>query len=478
MKVKTRFAPSPTGYLHVGGARTALFAWLYAKQSGGQFVLRVEDTDRERSTEASVDAILQGMAWLGLVADEGPIFQSHRYQRYAEVTQSLLASGQAYVCDCTPARLDRVRSAQMAAGEKPRYDGHCRDRGLAPSPGRVVRFRNPDEGKVSWEDAVYGGISVANAELDDFVIQRSDGSPTYNFCVVVDDHNMGITHVIRGDDHINNTPRQINLYRALHASLPVFAHLPMILGSDGKRLSKRHGALSVLAYRQAGYLPEALLNYLVRLGWSHGDREVFSLEEMTALFSLQAINRKSAAFDQSKLDWLNAQYMKALSAEQLGELLAARAAEQGISLAGGPPATEVAALLVERVSTLDELREESRYFFEEFEDFDPAAAKRQLRPAALPVLEALRIAIAALERWDAQSIQAALEATAAELEVGFGKIGQPLRVAVTGRSASPSMDQTLSLIGRSRTLARIDRAIAFVAARIAHAGTNTGLTED
>ncbi|MEM7375907.1 MAG: glutamate--tRNA ligase [Pseudomonadota bacterium] len=469
MTVRTRFAPSPTGYLHVGGARTALFAWLYAKQRGGQFVLRVEDTDRERSTDASVQAILDGMAWLGLAADEGPVFQTARYDRYRAVVAQMLESGHAYVCDCSPERLDRVRAEQMARGEKPRYDGHCRDRGLAPGAG-VVRFRNPDAGTVTWDDAVYGTITVANAELDDFVIVRSDGNPTYNFCVVVDDSDMAISHVIRGDDHINNTPRQINLYRALGASLPVFAHLPMILGADGKRLSKRHGAVSVLAYREAGYLPAALLNYLARLGWAHGDQEVFSLGEMTALFSLDAVNRKGATFDPVKLDWLNAHYLKSLPGESLAAGFAQRAEQAGLDLDGGPPVSEVAALLVERVSTLDELVEQSRYFYADFADFDATAAKKQLRPVAKPVLLSVRDGLVALDDWQPEAIQAQLNQIAESLGVGFGKVGQPLRVAVTGRGASPSLDSTLALIGKARTLARLERALAFIEAREAAAG--------
>ncbi len=469
MSVRTRFAPSPTGYLHVGGARTALFAWAYAKQRGGQFVLRVEDTDRERSTAASVEAILDGMAWLGLAADEGPIFQTDRYDRYREVIDQLLEKGSAYRCDCSPERLDALRESQMAAGEKPRYDGHCRDRDVPVGEG-VVRFRNPDDGVVTWADAVYGDITVANAELDDFVVQRSDGNPTYNFCVVVDDSDMQISHVIRGDDHINNTPRQINLYTALGLTLPVFAHLPMILGSDGKRLSKRHGAVSVLAYRDAGYSPDALLNYLVRLGWSHGDQELFSRDEITALFSLEAINRKGAAFDTAKLDWLNAHYLKTMPIELLADQFRESAATAGLALEGGPAVDAVVGLLVERVTTVNELVDQSRYFFTEFDAFDETAAKKQLRPVAQPVLESVRAALTELADWQSEAIQAALAGAAESLGVGFGKVGQPLRVAVTGGSASPSMDQTLWLIGRERTLARIDRAIAFIEARVAASG--------
>ncbi|MEM9604231.1 MAG: glutamate--tRNA ligase [Pseudomonadota bacterium] len=469
MSVRTRFAPSPTGYLHVGGARTALFAWLYAKQRGGQFVLRVEDTDRERSTDASVQAILDGMAWLGLDADEGPVFQTGRYDRYRDVVAQLLESGHAYVCDCSPERLDRVRSEQMARGEKPRYDGHCRDRALAPGAG-VVRFRNPDEGSVTWDDAVYGAITVANAELDDFVILRSDGNPTYNFCVVVDDSDMAISHVIRGDDHINNTPRQINLYRALEASLPVFGHLPMILGADGKRLSKRHGAVSVLAYRDAGYLPDALLNYLARLGWAHGDQEVFSRDEMTELFTLDAVNRKGATFDPVKLDWLNAHYLKALPGETLAARLAERAEQAGLDLSAGPPVASVAALLVDRVSTLDALLDQCRYFYADFDAFDPVAAKKHLRPVAKAVLQSVQDGLVALDDWQPEAIQARLNRTAESLEVGFGKVGQPLRVAVTGQGASPSLDNTLALIGKSRTLARLERALVFIEAREAASG--------
>ncbi|MEM9532700.1 MAG: glutamate--tRNA ligase, partial [Pseudomonadota bacterium] len=338
MKVRTRFAPSPTGYLHVGGARTALFCYLYARRHGGEFLLRIEDTDRERSTDEYVQKILDGMHWLGLQSDHPPVYQTQRFDRYREVIQQLLDAGHAYHCYCTKEELDELRAAQEAAGEKPRYDGRYRDFSGTPPEGipPVVRFRNPLDGSVTWEDAVKGSISVSNSELDDLIIARSDGTPTYNLTVVVDDLDMEITHVVRGDDHVNNTPRQINMYRALQAEPPVFAHLPMILGDDGARLSKRHGAVSVLAYRDEGYLSSALLNYLVRLGWSHGDQEEFSLTEMIKLFDLADVNRAAASFNTDKLRWLNQQHLQATDPEAVGDQLAHFLTQAGLDVAAGP----------------------------------------------------------------------------------------------------------------------------------------------
>jgi len=467
MAVRTRFAPSPTGYLHIGGARTALFSWLYARHHQGEFILRIEDTDLERSTEASVRAILDGMAWLGLEHDEGPYYQTQRFDRYREVVNKLLEEGHAYYCYCSPEELEAMRDEAMRNKQKPRYNGYWRDRTDPPPAGvkPVVRFKNPLSGSVVIEDQVYGRIEVQNTELDDLIILRSDGSPTYNLTVVVDDHDMRITHVIRGDDHINNTSRQINILKAMGANLPQYAHLPMILGDDGKRLSKRHGAVGVMQYAEEGYLPEAVLNYLVRLGWSHGDQEVFSIEEMIRLFDLDACNRSGSTFNTEKLQWLNQQYMQALPADTLGEVFAPYLASAGIEVKEGPAPAAVAQLQKDRFKTLREMAEGSAYFYQEFDDYDAKAAKKQLRPVAAAPLEAVRARFADLDDWQAQAIQAAIEATLEALELGYGKIGLPLRVAVSGVGASPALDQTLALLGKPRTLARIDRALAYIAAR-------------
>ena len=459
MTVKTRFAPSPTGYLHVGGARTALFSWLFARHHGGRFVLRIEDTDRERSTPESVNAILEGMSWLGLEYDEGPFYQTDRFARYDEVIEQLLASGQAYRCNCTKERLDALREEQMAAKQKPRYDGHCRDREVSPDEPHVIRFRNPEAGEVVFEDLIRGTIRVANGELDDLVIRRSDGSPTYNLTVVVDDHDMGISHVIRGDDHINNTPRQVNLYRALGWETPRFAHVPMILGPDGSRLSKRHGAVSVLQYRDEGYLPEALLNYLVRLGWSHGDQEIFSLDEMIELFDLEAVNRSPSTFNPDKLKWLNQQYIMHSDPARVAHLLSPHMGELGIDPAEGPDLVAVVEAQRERASTLVELAQISAFYYRDPEDYDPKATKKAFKGEADQALAAVRERLAALDEWQREAIHQAVADTVEALGVGFGKVAMPLRVAVTGGAPSPELDLTLWLVGREATLRRIDRAI-------------------
>ena len=366
--MRTRFAPSPTGYLHVGGARTALFCYLQARHEDGAFILRIEDTDLERSTPESVQAILDGMEWLGLDYDEGPIYQTQRFDRYAEVVQQLMDEVKSYHCYCSKERIDALREEQMKAGEKPRYDGKCRP-GAEPVEGvkPVVRFRNPRAGSVVFDDLVRGRISISNDELDDLVIARPDGSPTYNFTVVVDDMDMAVSLVIRGDDHINNTPRQINIYKALGADLPEFAHVPMILGDDGARLSKRHGAVSVMQYRDDGYLPQALVNYLVRLGWSHGDQEIFSREEMISLFDIRDVNRKASAFNTEKLDWLNQHYMRELPAEEVADHLAWHFKEQGIDASAGPALADLVSVQADRVKTLKEMAVQSRMFYEDFE---------------------------------------------------------------------------------------------------------------
>ena len=467
MAVRTRFAPSPTGFLHVGGARTALFCWLHARRHGGQFILRVEDTDRERSTRESVEGILDGLAWLGLEWDEGPFYQSERMARYEAAVESLLASGRAYRCYCSKERLDRLRAEQLARREKPRYDGRCRDGARPGADPPAIRFRTPRSGETVFDDLVRGRVVIRNDELDDLVIVRSDGFPTYNFSVVVDDLDMAVTHVIRGDDHVNNTPRQIHILRALGGELPEYAHVPMILGRDGQRLSKRHGAVSVTSYRDDGYLPEAMLNHLARLGWSHGDQEIFSREELVELFDIDAVNRAAASFDTEKLDWLNRHYIKASRAERLGEALGRQLAGLGLETHGGPPPAAVAEALRERASTLREMAEASVYFYRDFDDFDAGAARKHLRPVAYAPLEKLRAALAGLPGWTAPGIADAVAGTAADAGIGLGKLGQPLRVAVTGRGVSPPFDVTLALVGRERTLARLDRALDFIRARAA-----------
>ncbi|EWH09015.1 glutamyl-tRNA ligase [Catenovulum agarivorans DS-2] len=463
MTIKTRFAPSPTGYLHVGGARTALYSWLFAKANQGEFVLRIEDTDLERSTQQAIDAIMDGMNWLGLEWNEGPYYQTKRFDRYKSLIQQLLDEGKAYKCFCTPEELEEMREKQMAAGEKPRYNGLWRDRDDHPSDQPfVIRFKNPQTGSVVFDDKIRGRIEVANSELDDLIIQRSDGSPTYNFCVVVDDWDMGISHVVRGEDHINNTPRQINILQALGAPIPTYAHVSMILGDDGKKLSKRHGAVSVMQYRDDGFLPQALLNYLVRLGWSHGDQEIFSLEEMIELFSLEAINKAASAFNTEKLIWLNQHYIKSSPVEEVIDHLQWHLAEQKLDVSNGPSLAEVIKIQADRVKTLKELVEISRYFFEDFTEFDANAAKKHLRPVAKEPLKLVQQKLADLADWTPEAIQAAINQTAEELSVGMGKVGMPLRVASTGGGNSPSLDVTLALIDRQKIINRIDLAFEFI----------------
>ena len=469
MSVRTRFAPSPTGYLHIGGVRTALFNWLYARHCGGTFILRIEDTDKERSTNESVQAILEGMAWMGLDYDEGPIYQSDRLERYKEVIDQLLDAGQAYRCYCTREELDKVREEQRAQGIKPRYNRHCRDQHNPERPDveSVIRFKNPLEGSVQFDDAIRGQIVISNEELDDLVITRANGTPTYNLAVVVDDIDMGITHVIRGDDHVNNTPRQINIFEVLGAALPIFVHVPMIVGEDGQRLSKRHGAVSVLQYRDEGFLPEALQNYLVRLGWSSGDQEIFSLDEMISSFDIQDVNRAASAFDIDKLKWLNQHYIKVSDSAQLVSLLSDRLKDRGIDVSSGPPVDDVVSVLRERAQTLDEMADKSEYFFSEFEDYDVNAAQKHLRPVARDMLADVRSRLSVVEPWSAELIHAQVMATVEDYDAKLGKLAQPLRVAVSGTAATPPIDETLLLVGKARTVDRIDRALVFIDRRMA-----------
>ncbi|AQP35566.1 glutamate--tRNA ligase [Vibrio sp. V09_P4A23P171] len=474
MTVKTRFAPSPTGYLHVGGARTALYSWLYAKSQGGEFVLRIEDTDLERSTQEAVDAILEGMTWLGLNWDEGPYFQTKHFDRYNEVVDKLLAEDKAYKCYASKELLDEVRAEQEANKEMPRYDAdHPKIKAVndAAKEGDpcVIRFRNPKEGSVIFDDQIRGRIEISNSQMDDLIIRRTDGSPTYNFCVVVDDWDMGITHVVRGEDHINNTPRQINIYEALGAPVPVFAHCAMILGDDGAKLSKRHGAVSVMQYRDEGYLPEALNNYLVRLGWSHGDQEIFSREEMIQFFSLNAISKSASAFNTDKLLWLNNHYIKTSEPEYVAKHLEWHFEQQGISKDNGPALAEIVKLVGERCNTLVELAAQSRYFFEDFAEFDADAAKKHLRGVAKEPLALALSKLEALSDWTTENLHAVIAQVCEELEIGMGKIGMPLRVAVTGGGQSPSVDAVMQLIGKERVIARINMALAFIVEREANA---------
>lgn len=465
--IHTRFAPSPTGYLHIGGVRTALYSWLYAKKLGGEFILRIEDTDLERSTEESVNAILEGMSWLGLDYDQGPFYQTHRFERYQEIIEQLFEKGLAYYCYATPEELEAMREAQKAAGEKPRYDGRYREFDGVPPEGvkPVIRFKNPTEGEVVIEDLVKGKVVIANKELDDLVIARSDGTPTYNLTVVVDDWDMGVSHVVRGDDHLNNTPRQINLYKAIGAEVPKFAHIPMVLGEDGSRLSKRHGAVSVLQYKEQGFLPEALLNYLVRLGWSHGDQEIFSIDEMVEHFSLEAVNSAPSTFNEAKLLWINEQHIKNACEEHLARHLSPFMTQLGCDLKQGPDLAKAANLLRDRAKTLVEMAQGATYFYQDFETFEANAAKKHLRPAAEEPLKKLYEKLDALDNWQAEPIHEAIHKTAEELEVGMGKVGMPLRVAITGGGQSPAIDATAELIGKPRCMQRLRMALDFIEQR-------------
>ena len=472
MTVRTRFAPSPTGYLHIGGARTALYCWLAARRAGGQFVLRIEDTDRERSTQGAIDAILEAMEWLGLDYDEGPFYQTRRLERYREVAEQLLAEGKAYCAYETREELDAMRAAAMEKGEKPRYNGAWRERGgeaelhasRRDDPNRVIRLRNPLDGSVAWDDKVKGLIEIANSELDDLVIFRPDGHPTYNFAVVVDDIDMGITDVVRGDDHVNNTPRQINIYEALGAKVPAFSHLPMILDESGAKLSKRTGAADVMQYRDAGYLPHALLNYLVRLGWSHGDQEVFSIEEMQRLFDLKDVNAKAARLDAAKLGWLNQQYLKGDAPEAVAVHLEWHLRSAGLELSAGPAPADVVVALRDRVQTLAEMAERAAVWYRPLTEYDDKAVAKHLKPEAAAVLADARARLAGLPEWSAEAISEALKQVSEAQGVGMGKVAQPMRVAITGTQVSPDIGHTVYLAGRDGALERVDAAIAKIPA--------------
>jgi len=461
MTIKTRFAPSPTGYLHIGGVRTALFCYLYAKKHAGRFVLRVEDTDRERSTEESVQLILEGMQWLGLDCDEGPFYQTDNFPKYKAVVAELLEAGHAYYCYCSKERLENLREEQRANKLNPRYDGLCR---YSPNPeiegvSPVVRFKNPEEGEVVFNDLVKGEIKVSNKELDDLIIARSDGTPTYNLTVVVDDRDMQISHVIRGDDHLNNTPRQINIYKALGAKLPLFAHLPMILGADGARLSKRHGAVNVLAYRDEGYFPEAVLNYLVRLGWSHGDQEIFSMQDMIDLFDISDVNRAASTFNPEKLAWINQEYIKVRTPESLAEDLMAKYGYDNLVNEGKPNLINAVSLYQDRVTTLKELADVLEIFYQDVVRYDETSVKKFWKEATPAIVSNVRAKLMELDDWTTEKLSQVIKSVVSEQEVGFAKVAQPLRIALLGSTNAPSIDALLALCGKSLCLERIDKAL-------------------
>jgi glutamyl-tRNA synthetase len=463
--IVTRFPPSPTGYLHIGGARTALFNWLYARHHGGRFVLRIEDTDLARSTETSVKAILDAMEWLELDWDEGPYYQTERLDVYREYLRKLLDSGHAYYCDCTPEDLDRRRQQAMAAGAKPKYDGRCRDRGLGPGKDRVIRFRCPQVGETILNDLIKGPIIFNNAELDDLVLQKSDGVPTYNFAVVIDDVTMGINVIVRGDDHVNNTPRQILIYQALQAPLPRFAHVPMILGEDRSRLSKRHGATSVMAYKEKGILPEALVNYLVRLGWSHGDQEIFTRQELIEKFSLEHIGKAAGVFNLEKLLWLNAHYIKEREPASLAPLLRPFLQEKGYPERPDDYLARAIATLQPRCQTLVEMADAAKFYMLEDVEYDPAAARKFLRPNMLEPFTRLTTALKELEPFNEARLEEVFRSVAEELEVKLGKIAQPVRVALTGVTASPGLFEVIDVLGKATVVKRMQKALDFIRAR-------------
>jgi len=461
MTVRTRFAPSPTGFLHIGGLRTALFCWLYARRRAGQFILRIEDTDLERSTPEAIQQIQDGLEWAGLVHDEGPFFQTKRFGRYKDVIEELLAGGKAYRCYCSKQELEQMRAQQIARGEKPRYDGRWRDRtdsvpGIAP----VVRFKNPLVGEVVVDDVVHGRVMFQNSELDDLIIARSDGTPTYNFCVVVDDMDMRITHVIRGDDHLNNTPRQLNMLLALGARPPVYAHLPMILGPDGAKLSKRHGAVSVLQYRDDGFLPEAVLNYLVRLGWSHGDQEFFTIEEMIRLFDIADVNKSASAFNVEKLTWLNQQHMMRAPAARLVPVLSWHLDREGIRASNEKQLEQIVLSQRERAKTVREMALNSVFFFRPPVAYDEKAVRKHVTPDVLALLAEASNELDRLADWSAPAIHEVISGFAAAKGISLGKLAQPIRLAVCGGTVSPPIDATLAILGKIESLSRLSRARA------------------
>ena len=464
-EIITRFPPSPTGYLHIGGARTALFNWLYARHTGGRFVLRLEDTDTRRSTQASVDAIFEALEWLGIDWDDGPYYQSQRFDIYREYIQKLIDTGNAYYCTCPAERVDEVRKKAMAAGEKPKYDGLCRDKGLNKTEGAVVRFKAPITGTTVIDDVIKGPIVFQNTEMDDFILQRSDGTPTYNIAVVVDDITMGINTVIRGDDHVNNTPKQIHLYKALGTELPVFGHVPMVLGSDKARLSKRHGAMSVTAYRDMGYLPEALLNYLVRLGWSYGDQEFFTLDELKEKFSLEHIGKSAGVFNPEKLLSLNADHIKAASPKRLVTPLMPFLHAENLTVEDDAYLENAIETLQARSKTLTEMTEGIRFYLEDDIEYDEKAAAKFLKPSILAPLKALVKQIAAMDALTEKGLEAVFSEVMDTAGLKLGKIAQPARVALTGKTASPGIFEMIMVLGKDTVVKRLEKAVAYIEAR-------------
>jgi glutamyl-tRNA synthetase len=461
MTVRTRFAPSPTGFLHIGGLRTALFCWLYARRHAGTFILRIEDTDLERSTAEAIQQILDGMEWAGLIHDEGPFYQTKRFERYKEVIEEMLAEGTAYRCYCTREELEQMRAEQTARGEKPRYDGRWRERNDSVSGvDPVVRFKNPLTGEVVVDDIVHGRVVFQNSELDDLIIARSDGTPTYNFCVVVDDMDMQITHVIRGDDHLNNTPRQQNMLLALGQRPPAYAHLPMILGSDGAKLSKRHGAVSVLQYRDDGYLPEAVLNYLARLGWSHGDQEIFTIEEMVRLFDIADVNKSASAFNAEKLAWLNQQHMMRVPAARIVPVLRWHLEREGIQPGNDAQLEQIVLSQRERAKTVREMALNSAFFFRAPATYDEKAVRKHVNAEVLPLLPQASAELGRLQEWAAPAIHDVISGFSAAKGIPLGKLAQPIRLAVCGGTVSPPIDATLAILGKSESLSRLTRAFA------------------
>lgn len=465
--VITRFPPSPTGHLHLGGARTALFNWLYARHTGGRFVLRIEDTDTVRSTKESVDAIFDALDWLGIDWDEGPFYQSQRLDIYRHYIDKMITDGRAYYCNCSEKRLEEMRAKARAEGAKPKYDGTCRNKGLVDRPDTVVRFKAPQSGNTVIRDVIKGDIVFNNSELDDFIIQRSDGMPTYNFVVVVDDITMGINTVIRGDDHVNNTPKQIQLYRALGEKLPVFGHVPMVLGSDRTRLSKRHGAMAVTAYREMGYLPDALINYLVRLGWSHGDQEFFTRTELIEKFSLENIGQSAGVFDPAKLLALNAEHIRRSTPEQLYPQLQSFLDAKGFSIEPqiSSETEKAIEMLAPRSKTLVEMADNARFYYDDRIEYEEKAAKKFLKPAVLEPLEQLYAALTSLGEFSEKALEEVFRSAMEKSGLKLGKIAQPVRVALTGKTVSPGIFEVIAIIGRERTLTRIQDAIAYIGKR-------------
>ncbi|HXK00274.1 MAG TPA: glutamate--tRNA ligase [Buchnera sp. (in: enterobacteria)] len=464
MTIKTRFAPSPTGYLHIGSARTALYSWLFAKHNKGVFVLRFEDTDLERSTESSVKGILDGLQWLGLKWNEGPYFQSKRLQYYINIIYSMVELGKAYKCYCSNDRLEKLRRSQILKGEKPRYDGKCRENKVhdMKNISYVIRFRNPKRGKITFYDKIRGKIIFENKELDDLIILRSNGIPTYNFCVVIDDRDMKITHVIRGEDHINNTPRQINILKSLGADIPVYAHVSIIMDSKGKKLSKRNNVIDVMEYCREGYLPEAILNYILRLGWSHGNQEIFSIDEMKKLFTLEGLSKSASRFNIKKLLWLNHYYINKLSVDYIEKCLRYHFKTENIDISEGPILTEIIKMIGHRCNTLKEMVKLSRYFYQEFDYLNNEITKKYLNINNITILKEISKKIAAISVWNISNLSDIIKLLSVKLNISLSKVAMPVRFAVTGSVSSPSIDTTIYFIGKDRVLLRIRKAINYI----------------